>query len=97
MASEPYKPAEARKLVSEILNNNGTVVPTGHAQNEMRKDGLTMIDVEATLKHGRIYEAAEFERESWRYRFHGRRAAVALSFEGQDVIVIVTVWKEGGR
>jgi hypothetical protein len=45
---EPISPPDARRLIREILQN-GSVVFSRHAEEEMAKDNLTMVDVTNVL------------------------------------------------
>ncbi len=67
---------------------------SGHALREMRKDDLTKADVMGVLRTGRIFEPAEFEGDSWRYRVHSPRVCVVITFDGETVVVVVTAWKK---
>src|SRR5271168_2848769 len=71
MFAEPLSPPAARKLIQEIVATGRTVV-SGHALDEMAKDGLSDGDVAAVLRGG-IVEPAELERGSWRYRVRAGR------------------------
>jgi len=98
VASQPYKPVEARKRISAIVNSGGAVVMRDpHATSEMKADGLDMQDVEDALRRGRCSEPAEEVRGEWRYRLHGQNATVVVAVEDANTLAVVTVWKAKGR
>jgi len=71
---------------------------TGHAKSEMRKDGLTALDVTNVLRGGAVHEP-ESEHGSWRYQVRTGRIVVVCEFEDEEeseepgVVVVVTVWR----
>jgi hypothetical protein len=65
---------------------------SGHALDEMRKDGLTTPDVLNILRSG-VAETPELEHGTWRYRVRGRAAYVVVAFRSEQSLVIVTVWR----
>ena len=76
---EPPSPVEAKRLIREILTN-GTYWTSSHADDEIRKDSLTTVDVINVLRGG-IVEPAEWENGSWRYRVHTARICVVVAFD----------------
>ena len=89
--AEPLHPAEARKLLREILAS-GAVVFTSHALDEMEKDGISQADAIGVLRSG-VVEPAEFERGSWRYRVRAHRTHVVAAFRSDVMAVVVTAWR----
>jgi hypothetical protein len=88
---EPLSPPDARRLIREILQN-GSVVLSRHAAEEMAKDNLTMVDVTNVLRGG-VVDPAEFENGSWRYRVRTARIAVIVAFRSEIELRIVTAWR----
>ena|SRR5712692_8161934 len=88
---EPLSPPDARRLIREILIA-GEVVSSGHAAEEMAKDGLTLVDCIDVLRGG-VVEPAELERGTWRYRIHTRRIGVVVAFRSETRLVVVTAWR----
>jgi hypothetical protein len=88
---EPLSPTDAKKLIRQILLT-GNVVVTSHAQREMTKDGMTMVDVTNVLRGG-VVDPAEYENGSWRYRVRTARMCVVVSFRSEDELVVVTAWR----
>jgi hypothetical protein len=88
---EPLSPLEARRLIRRILQE-GSVTFSGHAQREMNKDGLTMVDVTNVLRGG-VVDPAENENGSWRYRVRTARIAVVVALRGAAELRVVTAWR----
>lgn len=91
MLDEPLEPEEARSLARKLFSE-GRVRYTGHALDEMEKDGLVQHDVERAL-HG-ICEPAEWTKQQWRYRFHAYDVWVVIAFRDGEIIVIITAWRK---
>ena len=70
----------------------GSVRFSGHALEEMAKDGLTTVDCVNVLRGG-IVEPAEFENGSWRYRVRTSKAYVVVAFRSEDALVVITAWR----
>lgn len=88
---EPLSPPEAKRLIRNILAD-GEVVSSKHANDEMGKDDLNMLDCVNVLRGG-VVEPAEFERGTWRYRVHTLRIWVVVAFRSERRLVIVTAWR----
>lgn len=91
MLVEPLHPTEAKRLVREILESGSTVF-SRHAEAEMAKDELTMLDVANVLRGG-IIDAGELENDSWRYRVRTARIAVIVAFRSETELRVVTAWR----
>jgi hypothetical protein len=89
---EPLSAPVARKVIQQILRV-GSVSFSGHALDEMRKDGLTTVDCVNVLRAG-VVEPAEYERGSWRYRIHGGWIWVVAAFRSDSELVVVTAWRK---
>lgn len=85
--------AVARKLLSFILAE-GEVFLSSHARQAMKDDDMSEQDVFNVLRAGRIYEPAEFERDSWRYRCHTERYCAVVAFDSASKTVVVTTWRK---
>lgn len=90
---EPLDNQDAKTLVRDILQK-GSVRFSGHALQEMEKDGLLDVDVANVLRGGLMSMPAEFEKGSWRYRFETQRIAVVIVFRSESVLVVVTAWRK---
>ena len=84
-------PSQVKKLVVTILAR-GTVAFTGHAYEEMRKDGLVETDVVNVLRGG-AYKQGEYENSDWRYRVVTARICVIVAFRSATYLVVVTAWR----
>jgi hypothetical protein len=91
MLVEPLSPPEARRLIREILET-GSVTFSKHAEEEMAKDNLTMVDVTNVLRGG-VLDPAELENGSWRYRIRTARIAVIVAFRSETELRVVTAWR----
>jgi hypothetical protein len=91
MLDEPLSPPEARRLIREIIEN-GSVSFSKHAEEEMAKDNLTMVDVTNVLRGG-VVDPGEFENGSWRYRVRTARIAVIVAFRSETELRVVTAWR----
>ena len=89
--AEPLSPPDARRLIREILAG-GEVVSSRHANEEMAKVDLVIVDCINVLRAG-IVEPGEWERGTWRYRVHTQRICVAVAFRSEARLVIVTAWR----
>jgi hypothetical protein len=88
---EPLGTREVRRLVARVLTD-GTVSFTGHAMDELGKDGLTTADAVAVLRKG-IVGPGEWENGSWRYRIRTGVATVVVAFRSETRLVVVTAWR----
>jgi hypothetical protein len=88
---EPLSPPEAKALIRHILVE-GTVSFTGHAEQEMSKDGLAKVDVENVLRGGAVAEG-EWENGTWRYRAFTQRIMAVVAFRSEDRLVVITAWR----
>lgn len=91
MLVEPLSPPEARRLIREILDS-GSVALSKHAEEEMAKDNLTMLDVANVLRGG-VVDPGEYENGSWRYRVRTARIAVIVAFRSETELRVVTAWR----
>jgi hypothetical protein len=90
-ALEPLKPAEAKRLAREIVEN-GTVELSAHAVAEMAKDELQTTDCLNLLRAG-TYEPAEHVNGEWRYRVGTPRICVVVTFASETRMRVVTAWR----
>jgi hypothetical protein len=89
--AEPLSPPTAKQLIQQILQG-GSVTFSRHAEQEMAKDNLTMVDVTNILQGG-VVDPAEFENGSWRYRVRSARIAVVVAFRSESELRVVTAWR----
>jgi hypothetical protein len=86
---EPFAPPGAKKRIRAILDE-GNVSLSNHAEEELTKDGMTMVDVTNVLRGG-VVEPAELERGSFRYRVRTNRMVVVVAFRSETELRVVTV------
>ena len=84
-------PAEAKRLAREIVEN-GTVAFSGHAREEMAKDGLETTDCLNLIRAG-VYEPAEHINGEWRYRCRTARICVVIAFPSTTRLRVITAWR----
>lgn len=92
MLKEPLEPNRARRLIGEILDK-GSVSFSGHAEKALADDDLSTVDATNVLRGG-VFELAEFENGSWRYRVRTQRMVVVVVFRSASEVVVVTAWRE---
>jgi len=88
---EPLSPPFAKQLIQQVLQG-GSVSFSRHAEEEMAKDNLTMVDVTNILRGG-VVDPAELEKGSWRYRVRTARIAVVIAFRSETELRVVTAWR----
>jgi hypothetical protein len=91
MADQPLAPTKAKERIRRVLTR-GSIVPTAHAKQEMRKDGLNMVDVTNVLRGG-VVDPAEWENGEWRYRVRTQRIVAVVAFDSDDQVSVVTAWR----
>lgn len=92
MLEEPLSAVEAKQIASKILNEGGAIRFTTHARDEMAKDGMDEQDAINVIVRG-VVESIDFERGSWRYRFHVPAFRVVVGFRSETHLVVVTAWR----
>lgn len=93
MPDEPLRPPQAKALIREILSSGEVTYSKPHAEERLIKWKLTTLDCVNVLRGGTVAEA-EFENGSWRYRVYTQRISVVIRFEAEDILQIVTAWRE---
>jgi len=92
MLDEPLTPPQVKQLIRCVLNE-GDLEFSAHALKEMKKDGLSELDIVNVLRGG-WPEPGEYENGSWRYRISTQRITVVISFRDDLWLVVVTAWRE---
>lgn len=93
MLEEPLKPSQVKTLIRFILSEGEVTYSRLHAEERLRKWGLSTVDCVNVLRGGAVDEG-EYENGSWRYRVHTPRICVVVRFESEDTLQIVTAWRE---
>lgn len=92
MLGVPLTPPQVRLLIQGVLNE-GDLEFSAHALQEMKKDGLSELDIVNVLR-GSWPEPGEYEHGSWRYRISTQQITVVISFRDDSWLVVVTAWRE---
>jgi len=93
MLDEPLKLTQAKSLIREILNSGEVIYSKPHAEERLRKWNLTTVDCVNVLRGGAVAEG-EYENGSWRYKVYTPRICVVVRFESDNMLQIVTAWRE---
>jgi hypothetical protein len=93
MLGEPLKGPEAKALIREILSAGEATYSKPHAEERLGKWNLSTLDCVNVLRGGAVAEG-EYENGSWRYRVCTQRICVVVRFETEDILQIVTAWRE---
>jgi len=93
MLNEPLRPLQAKALICEILSGGEVTYSKPHALERLQKWNVSTVDCVNVLRGGVVAEA-EFENGSWRYKVYTQRIAVIIRFESEDVLQIVTAWRQ---
>jgi len=96
MLDEPLRPPRAKTLIRAILNGGEVTYSKPHAVERLQKWGLSTVDCINVLRGG-VVEEPELENGSWRYRVHTPLICVIIRFISDDMLEIVTAWREKGR
>lgn len=91
MKGEPFAPPAAKKRILAILAS-GSVAFSKHAEEELEKDGMNMVDASNILRGG-VVEPGELERGSYRYRVRTPRMCVVVAFRSETELRVVTAWR----
>jgi hypothetical protein len=91
MVNEPLDRAAASRLIRSIVAS-GTVRFSGHALEEMEKDGLIAPDILSVLRSG-VVEPPEMGRTTWRCRVRTAKAYAVVAFRSEQTLVVLTAWR----
>lgn len=85
---------QARKVLSEILNNNPNFISyLTHCKDQMKARRLIAGDVFNVLSVGKIIDEPEFVNGSWRYRVQTKNITVVIAFRKPNHVAVVTTWR----
>lgn len=96
MPDEPLRPPQAKALIRTMLNCGEVTYSKPHAMERMQKWGLSSVDCVNVLRAG-VVDEAELENGSWKYKVHTPLICVVIRFISEDLLEIVTAWREKGR
>jgi hypothetical protein len=92
----------ARSIRVLAVDPRASFVFWGHAEGEMRKDGIARVDILNVLKRESVI-AEEMHGTIWRQTVRGRDNdgdVITVVIEMNEVeweIAVVTAWRDGGR
>ena len=69
------KPDIALDLLHDCLSSGGRIIPGKHFRDELKAEGLTLVDAWHVLRHGCIFDPPEHDVRTgeWKYRVVGLR------------------------
>jgi hypothetical protein len=95
---------EACDLLHHCLTAGGQVIPGSHFRDELRKEGLTILDAWRVLKEGKIYDPPEQDIKTgeWKYTVEGHEPEgkwleIVFSFKAIDEAFLITVFSVESR
>jgi hypothetical protein len=91
IGEQPWPANVVRRLIRRILED-GAVMWTDHARDEMEKDELLIPDCVNVLRGGVVHDG-EYENGAWRYRVRTQRICVVVELPAAGELVIVTAWR----
>jgi hypothetical protein len=93
MLPEPLSPPGAKKLLLQIITLGMVTYSQPHAEEQMKKRRISMVDCINVLRGGSVREG-EYENGSWRYQVHTPKMCVVIRFESETILEVVTAWRE---
>jgi len=93
MLPEPLRPPAAKKLVYQIITEGIVTYSQPHAEEQMKKRHISMVDCINVLRGGVVREG-EYENGSWRYQVRTPKMCVVIRFESDTILEVVTAWRE---
>jgi len=91
MLNHPLDETTARDLIRDILDE-GAILWSGHAEDEMDEDNLEKIDCKNVLRAGWV-EKSEWENGGWRYHVCSHKLTLIVEFASESQLVVVTAWR----
>jgi hypothetical protein len=75
------------------------VIPGRHFRDELKAEGLDLLDAYHVLQKGQVFREPEFDvrRQEWNYRMEGsepdgKRLAIVFCFKEDDLGFLITVF-----
>lgn len=95
---------EATNLVRQCLRGNGEVIPGPHFREELKNEGLDIVDAYMVLRSGTIYNPPEvdvrFGEEKWTiegYEPDGKWLAIVFCLKTLRRAFLITVYSVKAR
>ena len=92
MLPEPLRPPVVKCLVLQIITAGIVTYSQPHAEEQMKKRRISMVDCINVLRGGAAAEG-EYENGSWRYQIHTPKMCVVIRFESETILEVVTAWR----
>jgi len=99
-----FKQQEATELVHYCIQESGSTRPGKHFRDELRNEGLAMVDAEGVLRTGRIYDPPEQDLRTgeWKYRLEGYEPGgkwliIVLCFRSLEEMFLISVFSDKKR
>jgi hypothetical protein len=92
-------PALAKDALRKCLGVGGRVQPSRHFLDELKSEGLTLLDAWHVMRGGTIFYAPEHDVATgdWKYRIEGKkpdgkRTAIVFCFKQIDRALLITIF-----
>lgn len=92
MLSEPLRPPVVKNLVLNIISTGIVTFSQPHAEEQMKKRRISIVDCINVLRGG-IAKEGEYENGSWRYQIYTPKLCVVIRFESDTFLEVVTAWR----
>lgn len=92
MLPEPLRPPAVKKLILKIITVGIVTYSQPHAEEQMRKRRINMVDCVNVLRGG-VAKEGEYENGSWRYQICTPMMCVVVRFETESMLEVVTAWR----
>ena len=92
MDDEPFTPAEARRVISAILETGAVVLGRHVREDAMPNRSITAVDINNVLRAGTV-DPAESEKGEWRYHVRTQRFVIVVAFRSETELRVVTAWR----
>lgn len=92
MFPEPLRPPVVKNLVLQIISSGIVTYSQPHAEEQMKKRRISVVDCINVLRGG-VANEGEYENGSWRYQIHTPKMCVVIRFESETFLEVVTAWR----
>lgn len=90
--NHPLKEPQAKGLFRDIVDN-GMVSASKHAEEELEKDNLTLVDAQNVMRAG-VVSCDGWVNGEWRYKAETPRMCFVVAVVAKDRLRIVTGWRK---
>ncbi len=92
MFSEPLNNVAARSLIRKLVSSGDFVFREPHMSERMTERNVSRMDVLNVLRGG-VVKFSELEKGEWRYRVWTASFSVTVAFPEEDLLAVVTCWR----